>query len=111
MTKIEIPFNKWSEERLETGMKFATSRNKPYGKPGDTFSHDGFEYTLELIVKLPLWFIRDYLYDTEGCSSPKDFEDIWKWIHPRKGWVEKQEVFYHYFGLPTNKIPYKVITK
>ena len=35
--KINIPFNRWSMERLYDGRKCATSRNKKYGVVGDWF--------------------------------------------------------------------------
>ena len=71
---IKIPFNNWSKERLRTGLKCATSRTKQYGKIGDTFEFDGWIYKITGVGKFPLWFIRAYLYVTEGCETPDEFE-------------------------------------
>ena len=62
--KINIPFNDWSKEKLRSQNKKATSRNSKYGKVGDTFKVILFEnglfieYELELILRLPLWFVQ-----------------------------------------------------
>jgi hypothetical protein len=94
---IEIPFNKWSKDRFQLGMKHATSRTKKYGSVGDTFTLGNKTYEITLILKLPLWFIKSELYITEGCLYPEEFEEIWKSIHPIKGCDENQIVWYHYF--------------
>ena len=95
--KIEIPFNDWSKERLGLSVKNAKSRNKKYGNVGDTFIVGESVYMLDLVVKLPLWFIAQELWRTEGCICDIEFMGIWEKIHPRKGWVDNQEVWYHHF--------------
>ena len=95
--KIRIPFNEWSKRRLMQVRKTATSRNKVYGEPGDFFEEVENKYVLMMVKKLPLWFIADALFASEGCESPDEFRNVWCEIHPRKGWDGKQEVFYHYF--------------
>jgi hypothetical protein len=95
--EIEIPFNDWSKERLNLMVKRATSRNKKYGNVGDTFKVGDSKYQIELIVKLPLWFIQEELYESEGCFHNMEFEDIWVQIHPRAGWTPNKEVWYHKF--------------
>jgi hypothetical protein len=97
MTEIKIPFNDWSEERLKLMVKNATSRTKKYGEPGDTFIVDGTEYMLELVIQLPLWFIAQELFRAEGAMNTIEFIDIWKSIHPLKGYVSTQVVWYHHF--------------
>lgn len=97
MKEIKIPFNEWSKNRLDDLIKCATSRNKKYGEEGDYFIVDGTKYILTMIKKIPLWFIAHELYKTEGCKSPDEFKTVWKDIYPRKGWVDEQEVWYHYF--------------
>lgn len=95
--EIVIPFNKWSKSRLNDRIKCATSRNKAYGYPGDFFIVDEIKYRLTLVVKLPLWFIAHELFETEGCKKPDEFKEVWKEIHPKKGWIDEQDVWYHYF--------------
>ena len=100
MVKIEIPMNPWSKERIKREMKYATTRSKQYGKPGDWFEVDGKVLELEFIAKLPLFFITEYLYRTEGAESPEEFQKIWREIHPRKSWdsMMAQEYYYHFFS-------------
>ena len=95
--KIEIPFNGWSQEKLLQGVKSATSRYRKYGDIGDTFIQSGKCYYINLVVKLPLWFIRNYLYETEGCKTPEEFENIWIKIHPKRGFRLDDMVWYHHF--------------
>ena len=97
--EVKIPFNTWSENKIRTGEKFATARNKKYGKKGDFTRFEEWKLRIKFVVKLPLWFIRAWLYETEGADSPDEFVDIWCKIHPRKGWDENQEVWYHCFDV------------
>jgi len=95
--EIEIKFKDWSKERLKKGWKTATSRTKPHGKKGDTFTVNSKQYKIHFVHKMPLWFVADNLYETEGAMEPIEFINIWKEIHPGKGWQPEQEVYYHYF--------------
>ena len=47
MARINIPFNTWSEERLATGQKLATSRNKKYGEKQTEGSASATGYSAE----------------------------------------------------------------
>jgi len=98
MVEIEIPFNKWSKDKLMKNNKWATSRNKKYGEVGDTFVVDETTYELDFVIKLPLWFIAIELFESEGCLFPNEFREVWAQIHPRKGYVGHQMVWYHHFG-------------
>lgn len=95
--EIKIPFNVWSIGKLNADFKNATSRYKKYGSKGDIFYVDGNKYIILLVVKLPLWMIANYLYNTEGCNSPNQFINIWETIHPQKGFKKDDEVWYHLF--------------
>jgi hypothetical protein len=95
--EIKIPFTPWSEERILKGLKKSTSRYDKYAKVGDIFSIDGKKFYVNLVVKLPLWFIRNELYKTEGCETEKEFEDIWIDIHPKRGFIMEDNVWYHHF--------------
>lgn len=104
MTEIEIKFNKWSKDKLIHELKCATSRNKKYGDVGDTFEvvFDDLKvihkYKLQMVIKLPLWFIASELFKSEGCKTSSEFKEVWCDIYPRKGWVDEQVVWYYYFG-------------
>ena len=95
--EIKIPFNLWSQEKFLRRLKNATSRYKKYAEVGDTFVLQTKRYYINLVVKLPLWFIRNYLYESEGCATPEEFEDIWIDIHKRRGFRMKDMVWYHHF--------------
>ena len=97
MQLLDIPFNEWSRKRVLDGSKTATSRTKRYGNYGDYFKVDDQVFELDLVVKLPLWFISEYLSASEGAISKTEFIKVWIEIHPIKGWIQNQEVFYHHF--------------
>ena len=97
MTKITIPFNNWSRERLRNNTKTATSRNKRYGIVGDTFVVDGVTYKLTSIARLRLGYIAEQKYAQEGAKSPEEFINVWNEIHPRKKYNPVQKVYYHEF--------------
>lgn len=97
--EINIPFNAWSLERIRLGKKFATTRRHKYGFKNDCFKIFGKTYKIEIVVKLPLWFISKYLYNTEGAETPLEFWKVWCDIHP-KGQIENMmnwECYYHFF--------------
>jgi hypothetical protein len=97
--EITIPFNEWSLERIRNQTKKATSRYKKYGNVGDTFHTGGYseDFELELVIKVPLWFVAEDLYRSEGADSSIEFQNIWKKIHPKKGFRPFDEVWYHHF--------------
>lgn len=99
--KIEIPFNDWSRERIKHEKKFATTRSKQYGKAGDYFVCEGKTCELEFVVKLPLFFISLYLYETEGAESSLEFNKVWMEIHPRKTLEQMlgENYWYHFFSI------------
>ena len=74
--EIMIPFNDWSKERLRAGKKTCTSRRKPYGKIGDTFTVDGSQYVLIDVMQAKLSDIAEHWYSFEGCNSPDEFKQV-----------------------------------
>ena len=95
--EIRIPFNAWSRERLRTHGKCATSRTKKYGEPGDWFEVDGMRFKLWATTTQPLKDVRDHHWRDEGCESPREFEVVWKSIHPRAGFKHDKVVWLHEF--------------
>lgn len=68
---------------LERRKRF-TLRNECYGQPGDIIPSDvGPLRILSVRPATPAW-VRDHLWADEGCSSPDDFEKVWRQIHPNK---------------------------
>ena len=97
MTQINIPFNKWSEDRLREGRKYCTSRNKRYGVVGDTFRATGKDWRLVSVQKMTLGMVATHLYEMEGADTPIDFIAVWDDIHPYKGFREDWLVWVHFF--------------
>jgi hypothetical protein len=94
---IEIPFNGWSRERLKKGSKRATSRSKRYGAVGQVFDVEDRRYQIDLVIRVPLWFVAENLYLSEGAESYDEFIAVWTDIHPRRGYRPDDMVWYHHF--------------
>ena len=83
----EIPFNEWSKIRIDEGRKKCTSRHKRYSKDTRVYY---------ITPKLPLWFIKQYLWRDEGADSPEELQKIFNKIYKRE--VDDDELFYVHFG-------------
>ena len=94
---VKIPFKRDFEGALLFGSKTWTSRTKKYGKEGDKFDAFGETFIIEKVFKENLGNIASYHYKEEGCESRQEFINIWRIIHPRKGFVPTQEVWVHQF--------------
>lgn len=97
--RITLPFRLSFATALFNGTKTATSRTKRYGIPGDTFIVSGRKFVLTSVRLKKLRQVAHELWEEEGCKSESDFVEIWKGIHPRKGWTPEQLVFVHEFEL------------
>jgi hypothetical protein len=81
-----LPFNEWSKERIQIGLKICTSRHRRYSKdPRVTY-----------IVRLPWWFIRNYLWMPEGARDMAELQEVIEGIYGRE--VPDDEMFYTHFG-------------
>jgi hypothetical protein len=82
--KVKIPFLPRFKEPMLKGTKTWTSRTKRYGEPGDTF--DAFDNEFE-ILKVERRTLEDILehWKEEGCSSKEDAVEVWRRLHPRRG--------------------------
>lgn len=109
MTEISIPFNKWSQDRLKSKVKLATTRNKRYGKIKDTFIinfwnddkviTESYKFELLAVFQLSLYDVGTQLYFIEGAESPSDFRKVWEDIYPKAGWQPDKKVYVHLFRL------------
>lgn len=97
MSVIEIPFNDWSIERLLSGNKTATSRNKIYGRTGDVFHAQNVAFEIESIEYLKLVTIAFMHYKEEGATGPQEFIDVWTELHPKVGFIPSHKVYFHTF--------------
>lgn len=102
MSEIEhFPFDDDMALAAFNGMKFCTSRNKTYGRKGDTF-YIGLGGTVKwfeiiAIERLPLAYVAKCLYFVEGFKTEEEFINKWMKLHPVKGWLPSQEVYVHWF--------------
>ena len=81
---------------LLSGRKIWTSRNKKYGVTGDTFEIFNREFSIQDVRRMTLDEVS-YNYEDEGCKTRDEFIQVWKKIHPRKGWIPEQKVWVHVF--------------
>ena len=82
-----IPFNAWSQKRINAGKKVCTSRHQRY--PSD-------KRVTYITPKIPWWIIKIYLWKAEGADSPEELQQVIEDIYKRK--VEDSEEFYVHFG-------------
>jgi len=94
---IALTFKPLFREALLSGRKTMTSRTKKYGKPGDQFEAFGGIFHLTEVRKKLLGGIAEHYFHQEGCDSPIHFQQVWKALHPRKGFDPEQEVYLHIF--------------
>ena len=97
--KVKIPFKKEFREVMTNGRKVVTSRTKQMGKYGDTFEAFGKTFVILAVTKKSLGMVATLYWYEEGCDSKQEFIDVWKKIHPRKGYVPEQIVYLHRFKL------------
>lgn len=50
-----------------------------------------------MVSVLPLWFVADVLYESEGALNSYEFMQVWDKIHYRKKMEMDKEVWYHHF--------------
>jgi hypothetical protein len=81
-----LKFNKWSQERINQGRKFCTSRSKP----------DFDDPRVCHIFEMKLKEVRDLLWQTEGADSPAEFEKVWRSIF--RGKFEPERTIFVHFG-------------
>jgi len=97
MSKISIPFNDWSKDKLRKKMKTCTTRTKLYGKSGDFFKIGLQDYRLEATLRTRLHIVASQFWKEEGADSPDDFIAQWCLIHPLNKWEPDKWVWMHFF--------------
>lgn len=95
--RVKIPFYARFKEPLLDGTKTWTSRTKWYGEIGDTFEAFGHEFVITRRFQMTLSRVAIF-WREEGCKSREDFVELWKKIHPRKGFDPKWVVNVHVFA-------------
>lgn len=103
--QIDIPFRPDMNEAVIWNRKFCTTRGKKYGEVDDWFEREmewagatiKKRFVLICVHKEKLRNVADRLFGAEGCSDPKDFETVWKEIHPVAGFVPAHRKWVHWF--------------
>lgn len=95
----ELPFLAEFEEAIRSGRKTATSRPRRYGQAGDIVKTRFGYVRIRSCTRMSLAEIRDRHWREEGCSSPEQFEAVWRRLHPRSGFVPWHRVWFHRFEL------------
>lgn len=96
---VNIPFLPEWKDKMLSGQKTCTSRNKKYGQIGDTFNIYGATFELTNINSEYLFYVATSLFKEEGCTTPNEFIEVWERIHPKKGFVRQQSVWVHHFRI------------
>lgn len=94
---VRIPFFDRFRQSMLASVKTMTSRNKKYGSPGDIFKIFRATFQITKIEHLELGIIAKHYYKEEGVDSPEEFINIWKRLHPGRGWRPDQVVYLHQF--------------
>lgn len=81
MVTINLSFSERMASAALSGQKCCTTRLSKKGDPGDWFDIDGKTFRILDVRPVPLWSVRDTLYRLEGCTSPDDFECLWRSLH------------------------------
>ncbi len=98
MTDIgPIPFLAQFRNAVLNGDKTMTARTKKYGNPGDMFTAFGAMFKLISVTEVCLSFVAHVCAKFEGLGSAEEFINVWKEIHPKKGYDPDQLVYLHEF--------------
>lgn len=69
------------QRAILNGHKCCTTRLSKKCEPGDWFHLGGETFRILDIRPAPLYSVRDTLFRLEGCTSPDDFECLWRSLH------------------------------
>lgn len=95
--EVYLPFqDKWKAKMLG-GQKVCTSRVKPFGKVGDTFTWFNYVFKITAVEPHKLDYVAKRLFKEEGCDRPSEFITVWEEIHPIRGFMPTQTVYTHFF--------------
>ena len=98
---ITIPFTSDMALAIIEGKKSCTTRTKQYGSVSDVFrvEHDSRFETLIItqVERYPLSLIANHYYKAEGFSSPDEFKEKWRQLHPRRGYRPDDWGWTHFF--------------
>lgn len=80
--KVILPFQNRFRDPILSGQKICTSRFRKYGLPGQEFIAFGHVFKIRKLERWALGDVALQLFRQEGLSSPSEFREIWRTIHP-----------------------------
>ena len=92
--EVKMSFNSWSRQKLSEGLKSCTTRKLPMGVLGDTFTVDGAQYEIDIVMVERLGDVAQQFYKEEGATSPHDFYHVWEDIY---GVFDKNQIVITHF--------------
>lgn len=101
----KFPFTEDMAQASLEGRKTATSRTKRYGKVGDTFYIEDVLFEITDVSQHLLEWIATMRYEREGFLSPQAFRYKWEKLHPHKGFVPEQRVWFHEYRFQSSPAP------
>jgi len=81
MSAVPLLFSERMQQAILSGHKCCTTRRTKKAEPGDWFEIGGETFRILDIRPAPLYSVRDTLFRLEGCTSPDDFECLWRSLH------------------------------
>jgi hypothetical protein len=94
---IKLPFRGQFCGKMLAGIKTMTCRPKRMGSPGDLFEAFGATFRLTHVMRMRLGYVGSDCFEQEGCASIQEFMEVWKSIHPTKGFHGDEIVYAHCF--------------
>ncbi len=97
----ELPFLPEFRTRILIGAKIWTCRTSKKAEPGElvvAYPGDG-QIVLRIVkvFRMHLGSVAEACFTMEGCVSPEEFKEVWRRLHPRKGFDPDQIVWVHEF--------------
>lgn len=95
--QVEIKFRPMFKDVMLSGQKVMTCRAKKMGKPGDTFTIFDHTFAITHVFRVRLGHVVSDAFRQEGCGNSQELIEIWKGIHPVKGYDPEEIVWAHCF--------------
>lgn len=94
---VQIKFRPEFQADILSDMKTMTCRTRKHGEPGDMFMAFDQWFELTHVMRMRLGYVGSDCFEQEGCESVQEFMEVWKSIHPTKGYDPEQIVWAHCF--------------
>ena len=95
--QVEIKFRPFFKDAMVSGQKVMTCRSKKMGQPGDTFTIFDHTFAIRHVFRVRLRYVVSDSFQQQGGKSYQELIEIWKGIHPAKGYDPEEIVWAHCF--------------